>query len=150
MKKLFIMVLGFLSFLMFSASVSEADDFKAIQLISGTYTANTSGAKKDTIAGMTKIPTVGQNTYGREAAIYLNMVATSGTVPTLDVVIEDSPDGGTWYFVGQFARMTTSVSSAALRYNTNFYTFGRYIRARLVIGGTSPSFQCFVDMNIKR
>jgi hypothetical protein len=149
MKKLVSMFVGLSMFLMLSAAVAVADDFKAIQLASGTYTLSQSITKKDTIAGMYKIDAVGQNTYGREASIYLNVVTVSGTVPALDVIIEDSPDGGTWYFVKQFNRMTAA-SSAVIRYGTDFYSFGRYVRARFVIGGTTPSFKCFVDMNIRR
>ena len=138
-----------LLFLFFvTAPGASAADFKAIQLISGTYTATTNGSSKDTTTGTEKIGT--NVPAGREGTIYLNVGGpVSGSSPTLDVTVQDSPDGLTWYTHIAITQ-ATATTTAVKRYGTDFYSFGRYVRARCVIGGTTPSFVFFVDMNIRR
>jgi len=72
----------------------------------------------------------------------LNVTAASGTTPTLDVLIEDSVDGGaTWNTVATFAQKT-----AAGREVVNLTgLFGDTLRVRWTIGGTTPSFTFAVD-----
>lgn len=67
----------------------------------------------------------------------LNATAVSGTAPTLDVVIEDSVDGGaTWNTIGTFAQL-----GAAGREVIDITSpFGDTVRVRWTIGGTAPSF----------
>lgn len=72
----------------------------------------------------------------------LNVTAASGTSPTLDVVIEDSVDGGSnWNAVGTFAQKTTTgrevVNITGL--------FGDQLRVRWTVAGTTPSFTFAVD-----
>lgn len=72
----------------------------------------------------------------------LNVTAASGTTPALDVVIEDSLDGGsTWNAVATFAQKTTTgrevVSITA--------AFSDLLRVRWTIAGTTPSFTFAVD-----
>ncbi|NOZ27969.1 MAG: hypothetical protein GXP39_07955 [Chloroflexi bacterium] len=71
----------------------------------------------------------------REMAVYLNITAVSGTSPTLDVVVEDSPDGSVWATLATFSTKT-AVGVDVVRANR----LGRYVRARATIGGTTPSF----------
>lgn len=84
------------------------------------------------------------NGYGIASTLraQLNVTAASGTTPTLDVVIEDSVDGGaTWNTVGTFAQKV-----AAGREVINVTTpFTGMLRVRWTIGGTGPSFTFAVD-----
>lgn len=67
----------------------------------------------------------------------LDVTAASGTTPVLDVVLEDTLDGGaTWNTVGTFAQRT-----AAGREVINITTpFTDRLRARWTVGGVTPSF----------
>lgn len=66
----------------------------------------------------------------------LDVTAASGTVPTLDVVIEDTLDGTNWNAVGTFAQ-----KGAAGREVINVtIPFAEQLRVRWTIGGTTPSF----------
>lgn len=69
---------------------------------------------------------------------YLDVTAASGTTPTLDVKIEDSPDGGTtWFTVASFAQKT-GITRDVL--NVVSKAFGDRLRVTWTIGGTTPSF----------
>lgn len=66
----------------------------------------------------------------------LNVTASSGTTPTLDVVIEDTLDGTNWNVIGTFAQKT-----ATGREVINITTpFADQLRVRWTIAGTTPSF----------
>ncbi|NUO35882.1 MAG: hypothetical protein HOQ45_02430 [Nocardioidaceae bacterium] len=73
----------------------------------------------------------------------LNVTAASGTAPTLDVVLEDSVDGGTtWNTIGTFTQATTGA-----RQVINVTTpFTDTLRVRWTVGGTTPSFTFAVDV----
>lgn len=77
--------------------------------------------------------------YGAAATLraQLNVTAASGTTPTLDVLIEDSLDGGvTWNTVGTFAQKT-----AVAREVVNITVpFADTLRVRWTVAGTTPSF----------
>lgn len=75
---------------------------------------------------------VGDN---RNAVIYLDVTAVSGSSPTLSVVIEDTIDGVTYDAVDTFTTVTGV--TRALKRITNF---SRYMRISYTIGGSSPSF----------
>jgi hypothetical protein len=67
----------------------------------------------------------------------LDVTAASGTTPTLDVVVEDSVDGGTnWNTVGTFAQKTTT-GREVINVTT---PFSDDLRVRWTIGGGTPSF----------
>jgi hypothetical protein len=82
--------------------------------------------------------------YGPASSIraQLNVTAASGTTPTLNVLVEDSVDGGlTWNTIGTFAQKT-----AAGREVINITTlFGDQLRVSWTIAGTTPSFTFAVD-----
>lgn len=68
----------------------------------------------------------------------LQVTAFAGTAPTLDVLIEDSLDGGTtWNTVGTFAQVTTGSARQVINITA---PFSDRIRVRWTIGGTTPSF----------
>jgi len=72
----------------------------------------------------------------------LNITAASGTTPTLDVLIEDSLDGGTtWNTVGTFTQ-ATAVSRQVVNVTV---PFSDTLRVRWTVGGTTPSFTFVVD-----
>lgn len=75
--------------------------------------------------------------------------AASGTTPTLDVVIEDTIDGTTYFTLIAFtqrvgvaneAKNFTELEAAAGQ------VFTDQLRARWTIGGTGPSFTFAVDV----
>ena len=70
--------------------------------------------------------------------------AVSGTNPTLDLVIEQSPDGTTgWNTIGEFPQITDATGSGD---GTGVYEeycrpiTERYVRVSGTTGGTTPSF----------
>lgn len=65
-----------------------------------------------------------------------DVTAASGTVPTLDVLVEDTLDGTNWNKIGSFAQ-----KAAAGREVIDVTTpFAERLRVRWTIGGTTPSF----------
>ncbi len=70
-----------------------------------------------------------------EAHALLDVTAVSGMLPTLDLVIETSPDKANWFPHTTFSQKTDAGKD--LRTLSNL---GKYVRARWTIGGTTPSF----------
>jgi len=70
-----------------------------------------------------------------QLSVFLSVTAASGTSPTLDVVIQDSPDGLLWYDKESFTQATTTTSEAKRLTN-----FGKFVRVKYTIGGTTPAF----------
>lgn len=66
------------------------------------------------------------------------VTAVSGTTPTLDVAIEESPDNGTnWIRIYEFPRITANGSYVSPKLRATYGTRFRYVRT---VGGTTPSF----------
>lgn len=66
----------------------------------------------------------------------LDVTAASGTAPTLDVIVETSPDGAAnWQTVATFAQKTAVSSELNV-----FPGCDRFVRAKWTIAGTTPSF----------
>jgi hypothetical protein len=82
---------------------------------------------------------------GESIRAQLNVTAASGTSPTLNVLIEDSVDGGISYnTIGTFAQKT-----AAGREIINITVpFSETLRVSWAIAGTSPSFSFGVDWHV--
>jgi hypothetical protein len=79
----------------------------------------------------------------RLAAFYLTVTAKTGTAPTLDVVIEDSPDAITYTQVGAFTQLSDAVGNERKLFEGPFQ---RYMRVRWTIGGAdTPGFTFKVD-----
>src|SRR4051812_37917406 len=73
----------------------------------------------------------------QELISFLNVTANSGS-PTLDVKFQLSPDGINWIDAGDaFTQVTTTNSLTLKKLTANF---GKYLRARLDVGGTTPSY----------
>ena len=96
---------------------------------------------------VTLVPSAARTTSGNTAdfdgftqkslRVQSQVTAASGTTPTLDVLLEDSVDGGvTWNTVATFTQAT-----AATRQVVSVTTpFTDRIRVRWTVGGTTPSF----------
>ena len=108
-----------------------------------TETASTTGGGQDT------------GLDGSALYVQVNVTAASGTTPTLTVAIEGSMDGGTSWFllgtVGQAAYSVGTVDSAPANItgvsanNQAVFPCPQLVRARSVIGGTTPSFTYTVN-----
>jgi hypothetical protein len=68
---------------------------------------------------------------------YLNVTAVTGEAPTLNVKIQDSPDGTTWYDVPS---ATFTEAAATTTERKVFTNVGDYIRAVATIAGDTPAF----------
>lgn len=68
------------------------------------------------------------------ARLVLDVTAASGTSPTLDVVVQTSRDGVTWYTAGTFTQATAVVTRRLV------CPIDRFVRAQCTVGGTTPSF----------
>jgi hypothetical protein len=68
-------------------------------------------------------------------SLFLNVTASSGTTPTLDLKLETSADNSTWYTVGSFAQKTGTANE-----RKSFAGLDRYVRLTWTLGGTTPSF----------
>lgn len=72
-----------------------------------------------------------------EVLAFLSTSNITGTNPTLDVKFQSSPDQKTWTDIGSsFVQSTTVTGQQLLR----IYGFGRYVRAVIVLGGTTPQY----------
>lgn len=70
---------------------------------------------------------------------YLQSATATGTSPTLDVELQGADDSGFTTNVvslGRFAQVTTATAVRQLAVHVD----KRYVRARVVVGGTTPSF----------
>ena len=67
----------------------------------------------------------------------MNVTAATGTLPTMDINIEESDDGGTnWFVVYSFPRITTTGAYRSPKLPQR----GNRVRYVQTIGGTTPSF----------
>lgn len=81
----------------------------------------------------------GPGGYGDAKTLTLHQIvsAASGTTPTLDVVVEDTLDGGTTWV--QVAAFTQSTAAGSKRLDITS-PFADRLRVRWTIAGTTPSF----------
>ena len=91
-------------------------------LASGTYTAATAYSSSFNVEAYI------------EGLIFIDVTAESGT-STLDIIIEISPDDSEWYTHTTISQI--SATGNTLQAITNF---GKYIRAKYTVGGTSFTF----------
>lgn len=67
---------------------------------------------------------------------HLHVVAASGTTPTLDVKVQESPDGSTWADLVTFDQ----VSDVDGQRKTTSGSVDRHLRVTWTVGGTDPDF----------
>lgn len=72
-----------------------------------------------------------------EGLVLVEVTSASGTNPTLNIVVQTSPDNSAWFDLpgGALSQITQAGNYAAKVEN-----FGKYIRVSYTIGGTAPSF----------
>ena len=111
-------------------NVNTAQPLTSTLLGSGTRTATGNGT---TISGVGKY---------KEAIVFLNCTAASGTAPILNVKLQSSSDGGTTWFDLPNAAFTqlTGTGSQAISIGAPTIAFGDTIRDVHTISGTTPSF----------
>ena len=61
----------------------------------------------------------------------LTATSVSGTSPTLDTVVQTSPDNSTWYSAGSFSQVTAAGAERKC------FAVDRYVRFSHTIGGSS-------------
>lgn len=94
-------------------------------------------AATSTVTG-TGVDTMG---YADDALAILDLGAATGTSPTLDVVIQTSPDNSTWTTRTTFTQLVgTSDNQIAAGKVVLDGASKRYVRAVGTIAGTTPSF----------
>lgn len=100
--------------------------------VGGTLTGVVLGGATGTIY------TEKQDVGGYEELInFLSVTAQSGTTPTLDVTQQLSPDGLVWTDGDAFTQVTTATAQTLKRTTANF---GKYMRYKIVLGGTAPRY----------
>jgi hypothetical protein len=72
--------------------------------------------------------------------LYLSVTAGTGTSPTLDVKMQDSPDGGTTWFDIAGTAVTQVTGSSSSQVTSATRKFAKKLRCLVTIGGTTPSF----------
>ena len=80
-------------------------------------------------------------------ALFVNVTAASGGTPTLDVKVQDSPDGITWYDVPSLATaqfVTTGSEAVRITVGTKL---AEKVRLDWTISGTGPSFTFTADLS---
>lgn len=78
-----------------------------------------------------------------EAIAFLNTRSHVGSTGTLDVKFQLSPDGENWVDGDAFVQVTTA-DTVTIKRLTNI--FGKYMRAVITLGGTTPEYM--VDLKI--
>lgn len=68
--------------------------------------------------------------------LQLEVTAASGTLPTLDVIVQDTVDGTNYYTIATFAQKVTT-GTEVIRLSTPFTDT---LKASWTIAGTNPSF----------
>ena len=67
----------------------------------------------------------------------------TGTNPTLDVIIQHSPDGTNWFDLITFTQLTAAgqeYKTLSETQGTTVQAFSGRLRAKYTLGGTTPSF----------
>lgn len=71
-----------------------------------------------------------------EMVAFMDVANHAGT-PTLDILVQHSPDGKKWVDGDAFTQVTTTDSTTLKRITANF---GKYARVKLNVGGTTPRY----------
>lgn len=85
---------------------------------------------------------------GSRLAAFLRITARGGTNPTLNVKLQDSPDGENWFDIASGA-FTEATNVASLRLALQG-PFGSFVRAHSTIGGTdTPTFTYELQLHVE-
>ena len=115
---------------------------------SKTYIASLLGAdSRNASANGTGFDLEGSNGAEGEAIVILDSEAGSGTSPTMDVKLQESDDNITFTDIsGATFTQVTNGGAAFEKISINTNDVGRYVRAVITLGGTSPVFVCSVAL----
>lgn len=92
----------------------------------------------------------GGTTTTQGLVAHLHVILASGTTPTLDVDLEDSPDDIVYSTVtGMTFAQATAPSCERLETANGSDTIDQYIRSIWTIAGTTPSFTFVVAVAVK-
>jgi hypothetical protein len=91
------------------------------------------GTALDTTTNGTAVSTSGNTGI----VVYLKVTAVTGETPTLNIKLQDSPDGTNWYDVPS---ATFTEATGVTTERKVFTNIGDYIRAVATIAGTTPAF----------
>ena len=75
--------------------------------------------------------------WARQLIMQVAVTASSGTVPTLDVILEATMDGGTTFRTLMTFTQVVGITSQTIAYEL---PFSDTLRVKYTIGGTTPSF----------
>lgn len=89
-------------------------------------------------------------TWAKACNARLHAVKNSGTTPTLDVKVQHSLDGTTWFDELTFTQVTTGTSDQIQHVNTASTRQLPFVRAALTLGGTTPNFDAAVYFDCER
>lgn len=78
--------------------------------------------------------------------LFVNTTTVSGTLPTMVVKIQHSPDGSTWYDVPGLATTTISSVIGVSVILSTLTPLSDHIKAVWTLGGSNPSFTFTVDL----
>ena len=95
----------------------------------------------ETASGTGSATNYGSSTSGGAVA-YLQVTTSSGTSPTADIKIEDSPDNSSYSDLITFTQATGRTAQRA----TVSGTVNSYLRVSWTLGGTDPSFTFVVGL----
>jgi len=77
--------------------------------------------------------------------MFVNVTAASGTLPSMTVQLQHSPDGVVWYNLGNIAVTVSGVSTASAS-PAALALIAEYARISWTISGSNPSFTFTVDL----
>lgn len=81
-------------------------------------------------------------------ALFVNVTARSGTLPTLIVQLQQSPNGDDWYDVNSIVTTSlTSIITVSIT-STDPVVLADYVRIKWTIGGLNPSFTFTTDLAV--
>lgn len=78
--------------------------------------------------------------------VFVNVTAQSGTTPTMDLKIQWSLDGTTWYDV---ADTFTQIGAVTGTFFKQFQVKSPYYRLVWTLGGTSPNYTFSADASLQ-
>ena len=115
---------------------------------SKSYIASLFGAdSRNASANGTGFDLEGSNGAEGEAIVILDSEAGAGTSPTMDVKLQESDDNSTFTDIsGATFTQVTDGGAAFEKISINTNDVGRYVRAVITLGGTSPVFVCSVAL----
>ncbi len=78
--------------------------------------------------------------------LFVNVAAASGTLPTLIVNIQHSPDNSIWYDVTGLTTASIGAIGTVQITLASLTPLADYVRCKWTIGGLSPSFTFTADL----